>query len=118
VPALVTPRLEVIADGRAVHTVLFGRNGQLDEFARGKLLRRRLISQPELSHGSVLSREDRHWPAESTCTTTSNRTVPAISKHSNPGAPSKYIRSVARHYVDPGYPLDRLLRAGSFPPPS
>jgi hypothetical protein len=30
--------------------VLFGRNGQLNEFARGELLRRRLVSEFEFSH--------------------------------------------------------------------
>ena len=44
-PALVAPRLEVVADRRTVHAVLFGRDGQLDEFARGELLRRRLVSE-------------------------------------------------------------------------
>ena len=48
--ALVAPRLEVIADRRAVHAVLFSRNGQLDQFTRGELLRRRLVSEFEFSH--------------------------------------------------------------------
>ena len=48
--AFVPPRLEVIADRRAVHAVLFGRHGQLDEFPRRELLRRRLVSEFEFSH--------------------------------------------------------------------
>ena len=48
--ALVAPRLEVVADRRAVHAVRFGRHGQFDEFARGELLRRRLVSQFQFSH--------------------------------------------------------------------
>ena len=48
--ALVTPRLEVVADRCAVHAVLFGRHGQLDELARRELLRRRLVSQFQFSH--------------------------------------------------------------------
>src|SRR5690606_13445866 len=50
VAALVTPRLEVIADRRAVHAVRFGLDAQFDELARGELLRRRLVSQFEFSH--------------------------------------------------------------------
>jgi hypothetical protein len=30
--------------------MLFGRNGQLDEFARGELLRRRFVSEFQFSH--------------------------------------------------------------------
>ena len=52
--ALVAPRLEVVADGRAVHAVRFGRHGQLDEFPRGELLRRRLVSEFQFSHASFL----------------------------------------------------------------
>ena len=48
--ALVPPRLEVVADGRTVHAVRLGRHGQLDEFPRGELFRRRLVSEFEFSH--------------------------------------------------------------------
>ena len=47
---IVAPRLEVVADSCAVHAVLFGSDGQLDEFPRGELLRRRLVSQFQFSH--------------------------------------------------------------------
>ena len=50
VPALVPPRLEVVADRGAVHAVRFGRHRQFDEFARGELLRRRLVSEFQFSH--------------------------------------------------------------------
>ncbi len=53
VPALVTPRLEVVADRCAVHAVRFGGDRQLDEFPRRELLRRRLISKFEFSHAVV-----------------------------------------------------------------
>ena len=49
-PALVAPRLEMVADGCAVHAVRFGGDRQLDEFARRELFRRRLISKFEFSH--------------------------------------------------------------------
>ena len=48
--ALVPPRLEVVADRRAVHAVRFGGDRELDELARGELLRRRLVSEFEFSH--------------------------------------------------------------------
>ena len=54
VSALVPPRLEVVADRRAVHAVLFGSDGQLDEFARRELLRRCLVSKFQFSHTSFL----------------------------------------------------------------
>jgi glyoxylase-like metal-dependent hydrolase (beta-lactamase superfamily II) len=53
VPALVTPRLEVVADRCAVHAVRFGGDRQLDEFARRELFRRRLVSKFEFSHAVV-----------------------------------------------------------------
>ena len=49
-PALMPPRLEVVADRRAVHAVRFGGDRQLDEFPRRELFRRRLISEFEFSH--------------------------------------------------------------------
>src|SRR5712671_6607373 len=52
-PALVAPRLEVVADRCAVHAVRFGGDRQLDEFPRRELLRRRLISKFEFSHAVV-----------------------------------------------------------------
>ena len=48
--ALMTPRLEMVADRRTVHAVLFGRHGQLDEFSRSKLLRRRFVSKIQFRH--------------------------------------------------------------------
>ena len=54
VATLVTPRLEVVADGRAVHAVLFGGDAELDEFTRGELLRRRLVSEFQFRHVSFL----------------------------------------------------------------
>src|SRR6185312_2286044 len=96
-PALVTPRLEVITDRCAVHARRLSGHRQLNEFPRRELLRRRLISQPELSQGSVLSREDRQWPAENTCTPTSNRAVPAISYRLNSGARSNQRFFYALH---------------------
>ena len=53
VPALVPPRLEVIADRCAVHAVRFGGDGQFDELPRRELLRRRLVSKFEFSHAVV-----------------------------------------------------------------
>ena len=50
---LVAPRLEVVADRRAVHAVRFGRDGQLDELTRRELLRRRLVSEFQV-HASFL----------------------------------------------------------------
>jgi hypothetical protein len=45
VAALVSPRLEVVADRRTVHAVRFGLDGQFDEFTRPELLRRRPVSK-------------------------------------------------------------------------
>ncbi len=53
-PALVAPWLEVITDRRAVHAVRLGLHRQLDEFPRGELLRRCLISKFEFSHALFL----------------------------------------------------------------
>ena len=39
VTALVTPRLEVVADRDALHAVCLGRDRDLDELTRGELLR-------------------------------------------------------------------------------
>ena len=50
VATLVAPRLEVVADGGAVHAVLFGGDAELDEFSRGELLRRRLVSEFQFRH--------------------------------------------------------------------
>src|ERR1700744_3247079 len=52
-PALVPPRLEVVADGCTVHAVRFGGDRQLDEFPRRELLRRCLVSKFEFSHAVV-----------------------------------------------------------------
>ena len=49
-PALVPPRLEMIAHRGAVHAVRLGGHRQFDEFARGELLCRRLVSEFEFSH--------------------------------------------------------------------
>ncbi len=62
-PALVPPRLEVVTDCRAVHTVRLGLDGELDEFPRGELLRRCLISKFEFSHALFLLHHLRARPA-------------------------------------------------------
>ena len=53
-PALVPPRLEVVAHGDALHAVLFRRDRDLDEFAGIELLGRRLVSEGE-AHEFILS---------------------------------------------------------------
>jgi len=47
---LVAPRLKVITDRRTVHTVRLSRHRQLHELTRSELLRRRLVSELEISH--------------------------------------------------------------------
>jgi glyoxylase-like metal-dependent hydrolase (beta-lactamase superfamily II) len=53
-PTLMTPRLEVVADGGTVHAVCLGGDRQLNEFARGELFSRCLVSQFQFSHVSFL----------------------------------------------------------------
>ena len=55
-PTRVSPRLEVIADPHAVESGLLSVNGELDELARRKLLRRRLVT--ELQHASNMADAD------------------------------------------------------------
>ena len=54
VPTLMPPRLEVIADRRAVHSVFLGEHAELDKFTGPELLGRRLVSQLQVRHGLVL----------------------------------------------------------------
>ena len=49
-PALMPPRLEVVTDGCAVHTVPFGGDSQFDELARCELFGGCFISQFQFSH--------------------------------------------------------------------
>src|SRR5271155_4901764 len=55
------PRLEMVADSCAVHTVRFGGDRQLDEFPRRELFRRRFVSQFEFSHAVVSTPMPRLW---------------------------------------------------------
>src|SRR5699024_9528219 len=50
VPTVVPPRLEVIADGHALHSAGFGGDGKLYQLPGSELLGRGLIAQSQLRH--------------------------------------------------------------------
>ena len=83
-PALVPPRLEVVARPDRLHAVALGRDGDLDELARGELLGGGLVSEGE-RHGdpfrsASLATASAVWSPTPWCSTVSRPSTVSTSR--------------------------------------